>query len=89
MTNERPLAAVSDEIDRALEAIGERFDRLDGRIDELTTQVKATNGRVKDLEMWRRYWEGVRAGAGGSWGVFLAIAGAAVGVGGVVIALVK
>jgi hypothetical protein len=109
MTNERerPLAAISDEINRALDHLdakaAERAAVVDAHFNsieagmrdvksdliEVTVQVKATNGRVKDLEMWRRYWEGVRAGAGTSWQVLIAGVGVVIGVGGVVVAIVS
>jgi hypothetical protein len=100
MTNERPLAAISDEINRALDhldaqaaaralIVDARFDRIDSRIDEVTLQVKTTNGRVTNLEMWRRYLDGVKAGAGGSWSFLIAGVGALVGISGVVVAIVS
>lgn len=100
MTNERPLAAISDEIDRALghidamlearaKQVDSRFDRIDTRIDSLTTQVTATNGRVRELEMWRRYWEGVRAGAGGFWFYLAGGAGVVVGIIGLIVAIMS
>lgn len=81
MTNERPHGALESELDRALEYIGGRFDRLDARVDGLTAQVTATNGRVRATELWQARWDGVKAGAGGSWGVAIGLFGAALGVG--------
>ena len=99
MTSERPLGTFSDEIDRALahidrrldatdKRVDERFDEQGQRIDELTTQVTTTNGNVRELQRWRSYMEGVKAGAGGSWGIFVGAVGVVVGAGGLVISLI-
>jgi hypothetical protein len=103
MTNERPLAAISDELDRVLKHVDSRFDHIDtrldglstqaattiGRLDGLTVQVTTTNGRVTKLEMWKEYLNGVKAGAGGSWGIIIGACGLAFGAVGAVVAIVS
>lgn len=89
MTQEPPrLGVLSDEIDRLREHIDESFDNQNEKIERLTVQVSTTNGSVRELQRWRSYMEGVKAGAGGSWHVFIGATGALVGVGSLVTAIV-
>lgn len=66
--------------------IVQRLDRTDLRIDSLTAQVTATNGSVRDLQKWRSYMEGLKAGAGGSWHLLIGASGLIVGAAGVGVA---
>ena len=48
-----------------LDAVREHQHRQDQKLDSIERHVKATNGRVMSLELWRARIEGVRAGV--SW----------------------
>lgn len=100
--NERPLGTFSDELDRAIDRALTHLDaRLDAtdrrverqfadqgeRIDGLTAQVTKTNGSVRELQGWRQYMEGLKAGAGGSWHLLIGGTGIVCGAGGLVVAL--
>ena len=63
-----------------------RMDRLESKVDAVNTQAQATNGRVRAIELWQARWEGMKAGAGGSWQVMVAAGGVAVAVISVVMA---
>lgn len=42
-----------------------RLDEQDDKLDEIRVEVKATNGRVRSLELWKARWDGARAAV--SW----------------------
>lgn len=51
----------------------QHLEDIDKSNKEILDQTKETNGRVKKLETWRAYAEGLAAGAGKSGKVFLAV----------------
>ena len=58
------------------------------RLERIEGQVTAINGRVRKMEEWRAYIDGVRDGAGGLWHIALATLGTLAGVAGVGVAIV-
>jgi hypothetical protein len=92
MTQEHRPDAISDELDRVLNHIDQRFDEHGKRIDELTIQVAATNGSVRALQQWRSFMDGVRTGAGGTGRlvvVVIGVSGTMVGIAGTLFAILN
>lgn len=58
------------------------------RLERIELQARATNGRLRELERWRAYTEGLRAGVGGLWHVALGLIGGLTGMVGVIIAAI-
>ena len=76
------------------ETIIPRMDRVESKVDDqreqssrIEKQVIATNGRVRAIELWQARWEGMKAGAGGSWHVLVAGGGLVVGAVGLIVAV--
>lgn len=44
-----------------LEAIQSEKERTAEQLDRIESLAKATNGRVRELEMWRARWQGAAA----------------------------
>lgn len=57
-----------------------RMDRLETKVDAVNIQAQATNGRLRAVELWQARWEGMKAGAGGSWQVLIAAGGIAIAI---------
>jgi hypothetical protein len=76
------MRAGQDVVGARVEAVNARMAVADNRQIEILEQVKRTNGRVSELEGWRKYEEGKAAGSGSSWRIIIAastVVGALVG----------
>jgi hypothetical protein len=92
MTQEHRPDTISEELDRVINHIDRRFDDHGQRIDALTIQVSTTNGKVRGLEDWRIFMDGVRTGAGGTGrlvAVVIGVSGTMVGIAGTLFAIVR
>lgn len=58
--------------------LNQRFDTIEERAHETLEQVKKTNGRVTQLELWQARWEGSKAALGFIQPLMISIGGGTV-----------